>query len=84
MLKLNLLMGSTNKHVLINLAKYIKFSLDIGKSIQIVTIVVSIYTYIVCIVCRCMYVQVYTNNHSVLFFLMICKQQYPLGQSAAR
>jgi len=33
--KFNLLMGSTNKNVSINLAKYFKFSLDIRKSIQI-------------------------------------------------
>ena len=34
-LKCNLLMGSTNTIILINLAKYIKCSLDIRKSIQI-------------------------------------------------
>jgi len=34
-LKFNLLMGSINKNVLINLAKYIRVSLDIRKSIQI-------------------------------------------------
>ena len=34
-LKFNLLMGSTNKDILINLAKYNKCSLDIRKSIQI-------------------------------------------------
>jgi len=34
-LKFNLLMGSTNKRTLINLAKYINCSLDIRKSIQI-------------------------------------------------
>ena len=33
--KFNLLMGSTNKSILINLAKYIKCALDIRKSIQI-------------------------------------------------
>jgi len=33
--KFNLLLGTTNKHDLSNLAKYIKFSLDIRKSIQI-------------------------------------------------
>ena len=34
-LKFNFLMCSTNKHVLINLANYIKFSLNIRKSIPI-------------------------------------------------
>ena len=33
--KFNLLLGTTNIHDLSNLAKYIKFSLDIRKSIQI-------------------------------------------------
>jgi len=34
-LKVNLLMCSTNKNVLINLAKYFRFSLDTRTSIQI-------------------------------------------------